>query len=365
MNESQRIHFNTKKLPEFYSTLRSRVDEYFVRTDTSKHANGAMIAKIVVILSVYLGTYLLIMLAGLPSWTIFGLALLHGFATALIGLNIGHDAIHGSLFASKSLNEAFGTLFNLIGANDYLWKVKHNIIHHTYTNIPGHDDDLNLAPIIRIDAHMPLWPIHRYQHIYMFLLYPLTSLVWVFMKDFKNMFRGKIGQYDLSATPRREYIRLFTFKVLYYILFVILPFVVLPLPWYAILFGMLITHLVEGATLSIVFQLAHVVEGAHFPEPDEKGLLADNWAVHQMYTTADFAQKNPFVNFVFGGLNFQIEHHLFPKICHTHYTAIAPIVEQTAKEFGLPYLVNPTLGGALGSHIRLMKELGRSPQLTA
>jgi len=360
VNNVTKITFDKSQSSEFYTTVKQRVNDYFVNNNLSRHANGAMVAKTVFILSGFVLTYVILLSNIFSPWWLFAIAGIHGFFTALIGLNIAHDAIHGAYSSNKTLNKVLGLLFNLVGANDYVWKITHNIVHHTYTNIPDHDDDIDQIPILRLNPNQDLWWIHRYQHIYGVFLYTLSSFSWVFMKDYKKFFAYNIGGH-INRHPRKEYYRLFLYKALYYILFVIIPFTVIELPWYQILAGFLFLHAVEGATLSFVFQLAHVVDGPEFPEPDENGFIDRSWAAHQMHTTADFARGNNLANFLFGGLNFQIEHHLFPKVCHIHYKKIAPIVQDTAMEFGLPYYDNPSYLGAVRSHLHELRIMG-SPQ---
>ncbi len=363
VEQVQKITFNKSQPSEFYIVVKQRVNDYFVSRNLSRHANTGMVAKTVFILTIFVLTYFLLLSNIFSPWWLFAIAGIHGFFTALIGLNIAHDAIHGAYSSNKSVNKALGLLFNLVGANDYVWKVTHNIVHHTYTNIPDHDDDIDQIPILRLNPKQELWPIHRYQHIYGIFLYTLSSISWVFMKDYKKFFAYRIGGH-INRHPKKEYYRLFLYKALYYALFVIIPFTVIELPWWQILIGFLFLHAVEGATLSFVFQLAHVVDGPEYPEPDENGMIERSWAAHQMHTTADFARGNSLANFLFGGLNFQIEHHLFPKVCHIHYQAIAPIVKATAEEYDLPYHDNPSYLGAVRSHLRELKIMGRRPQLS-
>lgn len=134
---------------------------------------------------------------------------------------------------------------------------------------------------------------------------------------------------------------------------------VLNLTWWQAGIGFLVMHLAEGLVMGLVFQLAHVVEGTDFPVPDEEGNVEEAWAEHQMRTTANFAPKSAMAAFFLGGLNRQIEHHLFPKVCHIHYPAIAAIVRQTAKEFNLPYIESPTFSSALLSHYRILRKFGK------
>ena len=134
--------------------------------------------------------------------------------------------------------------------------------------------------------------------------------------------------------------------------------VVIQLPWYWILFGFICAHFVEGFFLAIIFMLAHVVEGTAYPEPGPDGKIDMPWADLQMRTTSNFAIKNRLVNYLFGGLNFQVEHHLLPKICDVHYPRISKIVKQAAKDHNLPYLEHKTFFGAIASHARILKKLG-------
>ena len=358
MEQIAKISFNRNHPSQFYPVLRKRVNEYFKSKNISKHANGAMIFKTTFILTFYVLTYALLLTLKLSPWAMLAIACTHGMFTALIGLNIAHDAIHGAYSANKTVNKYLGILFNLIGANDYVWKVSHNMSHHTYTNIPDYDDDISVIPILRLNPKQELWGIHRFQHIYAFLLYSLASFTWVFMKDYRKFFGTNIGG-TYGPHPKVEMYRLFFYKAVYYVIFLIIPFIVMDLEIWQFCLGFFLMHVVEGYTLSVVFQLAHVVEGPEFPEPSEEGLMENNWAIHQMHTTADFARTNPLVNFMFGGLNFQVVHHLFPTICHTHYKALAPIVKETAKEFGIPYYDNPSFFGAINSHIISLKKFGR------
>lgn len=246
-------------------------------------------------------------------------------------------------------------LFHFVGANPYMWNITHNIVHHTYTNISGHDEDLEIAPgLIRLSNDTVANRLHRYQHWYAFALYSLASLSWVFRKDFKKFFQPKIGQV-INKHPKIEYFNLFFYKALYLCIFILLPMVLINAPWWHIVLGFLIMHLAQGFTMGLVFQLAHVVEGTDFPLPNPSGNMEETWVEHQMHTTANFAGNNVFAGFFLGGLNRQIEHHLFPKICHIHYSEIGKIVKQTAAEFGIPYIESPTFSAALRSHFRMLK----------
>jgi linoleoyl-CoA desaturase len=353
------VSFNNSDKVSFLTDVRHRVNAYFESNNISRSANTQMILKTIVILLGWAGTYGMIMSNLFPGYVVLLLALVHGFFTAMIGLNIAHDAIHGSYSSSSRTNKRIGLLFNLIGANDYVWHISHNMVHHTYTNIPDYDEDINQPAILRLEPTQKLRWIHRFQHIYALVLYAFSSLSWVFVKDYVKFFQHQLGGHFREKLPRKELLRLILYKSIYYSIFLVLPLVFVDFSWYWILIGFILSHLVEGFTLAIIFMLAHVVEGTDFPELEENGSLEMTWAELQMKTTSNFARKNKVATYLFGGLNFQIEHHLFPKVCHIHYPAISDIVKQTAKAHNLPYLEHPTLLGAIASHRRVLYAMGQ------
>lgn len=355
----KKVKFTNVNKSAFYATLRKRVDTHFEERDLSINANGAMWLKAVFFLGTFITLYLLIILGNLSAPIMLGLATLLGVFGAFVGFNICHDAIHKAFSKNQAINKSFSILFSLIGASAYVWSICHNIVHHTYTNISGHDEDIDVAPgLIRFCENEPVNKLQRYQHIYAFGLYSLAMLSWVFRKDYKKFFQTKIGS-QVANHPRIEYFNLFFFKFLYYFLFIVLPLIVLDVTWWQFIIGFLAMQFAQGLVLGLVFQLAHVVEGTSFPHPNDDGNIEEAWAAHQMMTTANFAVDSKLAAFFCGGLNRQIEHHLFPKICHIHYPAIGKIVKETALEFNLPYIESPTFGTALASHYRTLKRLGK------
>lgn len=353
------LRFTGKDEKRFFATVKKRVDAYFRENNLSKNANAEMYFKTFFFGGGAIALYCAIMFGGFSVWPMFGLAILLGMFKAFIGFNISHDAIHGSYSKYNWLNRTIGLSFNFLGANDDVWRVTHNLVHHTYTNIPGHDEDIEIAPgLVRLSPEEELKPHMRYQHFYAFLLYGLASLSWAVRKDYKKFFQKKIGNI-LNTHKPLDYFSLFFFKLLYYTLFIVLPLVYLDIAWWQFLIGFLCMHLACGLVLGLVFQLAHVVEGTDFPEPNEEFQIEEAWAIHQMQTTANFARNNFLVNFLCGGLNMQIEHHLFPQVCHTHYREVSKIVESTAKEFNVPYIDNPTFWDATKSHYRMLKKFGK------
>lgn len=356
---TQQLKFVNQRHTSFFNVLRKRVDAYFASKQLSKHANAAMIFKTVFYITAMVLLYALILAGLFPLFVQLLLAIALGVTMAFVGFNVCHDALHGSYSSNRKVNKGLGLLFNLIGANAYLWGITHNIIHHTYTNIPGHDGDIEVAPgLIRIAPEDKANKIQKYQHIYAFILYGLTSLSWFFRKDYVKFFQKRIGS-RRNKHPKIEYFKLFLYKIIYYGIFIVAPLVVLDITWWQFLIGFVAMNLAEGYVLGLVFQLAHVVEGTDFPHPDNEGNIQEAWATHQMLTTANFASKSRLAQFLCGGLNLQIEHHLFPKICHIHYKNLSGIVKKTALEFGLPYHENRNFFSALRSHYFVLKKMGR------
>lgn len=353
------IQFQPTTTDTFHQTLQKRINTYFKTHPKSKHANTFMLLKCSFFFITTIVLYLLFISNQFTFLQLIPIALLLGWFKALTGINIGHDAIHGAFSQSPKWNEILGRIFDLLGVNPYTWRITHNIVHHTYTNIPEHDYDIEVSPKLLRMSPKGIWLPHlRFQQYYAFVLYGLSAVFRAFRQEYVKFFSKKLGSYECPLPERKEYFHLFFWRFLFYTLFLIVPLVRLSLPWWQVLILFMAMMFVEGLFLGVVFQLAHIVEKVEFPEPNEKGELQHTWATHQLKTTANFAVQNPVVNFLCGGLNTQIEHHLFPNICHIHYPSIASIVRQTAREFGLPYHEYPTFWSALKSHFQQLKEFG-------
>jgi linoleoyl-CoA desaturase len=354
------LKFKNKDQSAFLPTLKQRVDHFFKDQNISRHANGFMVFKTILFLSLAVALYVVIITSILPLLLQLVAAILLGMTMAFIGFNICHDALHGAYSSNKKVNNALGFVFNVIGANTYVWNLTHNLVHHSYTNIVDHDEDIEIAPgLIRVNETDKINKIQRYQHIYAFFLYSLTTLSWFFRKDYLKFFKKSIGDSHTNKHPKAEYYRLFLYKAIYYSLFIVLPLLLMSLTWWQFVIGFVVMNLAEGLVLGLVFQLAHVVEDTEIRHA-ENNSIEDAWAVHQLKTTANFAPTSRLANFLCGGLNLQVEHHLFPKICHVHYRRLSAIVRQTAQEFNLPYHVNRSFFSALRSHYLFLKRLGRA-----
>jgi linoleoyl-CoA desaturase len=342
----------------FAREVKARVNAYFEDNGLSRHANAAMVAKTVTLVTLYFGAYALILGSSLSWPWLWLLCLAMGVGMAGIGFSVIHDALHGAYAASPWVNRLIGYLFEALGANGYIWKIKHNGVHHTYPNIKGYDEDLEALPLIRLSPHTPHRPIHRWQHVFAPLTYSLTTINWVLVGDYEIFFRRDVGPYRDRKHPRSQWISLLLAKTLYYLAMIVAPLLLLDITWWQFLIGFLTLHLSAGLILAAVFQPAHLVEPTEHHGPDGASALKTAWMLHQMRTTCNFAPGNRLLSWYVGGLNYQIEHHLFPRICHVHYRHLSPIVEQVARKHGVPYHSYPTLWQAIRSHYRMLKRLG-------
>ena len=358
------VKFNNQAQADFFHTLRNRVNEYFKDNNITRYGNREMIGKTIILLAAYLGSFAAILTLNISAWLLLPFALIMGFAMAGIGMSVMHDALHGSYSKSPAVNKLMGRSLNFLGGSAFIWNIQHNVLHHTYTNIHGMDEDIETKVIIRLCKHAPVKHFHRFQHFYVFFAYGLMTLLMLvsdFIKLFKYHKRGMVEKKKVRLTS--EYTKMVIYKVFYLFLMIGIPLLLTSLVWWQVLIGFLIIHFTAGYILSTVFQLAHIVEGTEQPMPDNEGTMQNAWAVHQLQTTANFSRDNRFLNWYVGGLNFQIEHHLFPNICHVHYRKLSRIVQQTAEEFKLPYNLQPSFGKALQSHMRMLKVLGREPAM--
>jgi linoleoyl-CoA desaturase len=276
---------------------------------------------------------------------------------AAIGFNIQHDGGHRSYSRFMWVNRLMAMTIDLLGGSSYVWDMKHNTIHHTYANITGHDDDINVGPLARLSPHQKRLPFHRLQHFYMWPLYGLIAIKWQLVDDYYNIAVGKIGNHRLPRPTGWNLVGFIGGKLVFLTMAFGLP-IALGHWWLTVLAFYAFTNLINGAVLSTVFQLAHCVGEAEFPMPDETNTMGEHWAVHQVQTTVNFARNNPVLSWLLGGLNFQVEHHLFHKICHVHYPAISRIVQQTCHDFEIQYNEHKTFLRGVVSHFKWLRQMG-------
>ncbi len=350
---------------KFFRTLNSRVNNYFKDNNIQKTGNWKLHLKTIILFTVFLTPYFFIVTLTEMHFGLFLLlSVVIGVGMAGIGMNVMHDGNHGAYSNKNWINKFMGGTIYVLAGNVYNWQVQHNVLHHTYTNIHGHDEDLDAGRIIRFTPDAKWYSFHKFQHYYSIFLYGLLTFNWAITTDFKQMkayLKRKLS-YGQPKSPKILWTTLVITKVIYFSIWIVLP-MILGVTWWKVLIGFFVMHYTAGLILSVVFQLAHVVDDATNPKPNESGEMENTWAIHQLFTTVNFAPKNWIVNWYTGGLNHQIEHHLYPNISHIHYSKIAEIVKQTAKECNLPYNEYRTMRSAVIAHFKHLKELGQKPQL--
>jgi linoleoyl-CoA desaturase len=358
-----RHNFSTEKHTDFFLTLRNRVNLYFSESKISRYANANMVIKSIVMFAIYFVPYI-VLLSGVvesPGFILFMWCVM-GLGVAGIGLNIMHDANHGVYTKNKFWNTVLSYTMELVGSSAAVWRIQHNVLHHAYTNIQNSDEDINGIPfLLRFSPHQKRYRIHRFQYLYAWFFYGLMTLVRIFYSDFAQLFRfRKEGHFRSSREFRKELFILIFSKAIYFTYILVIPSLVLPVSFGFIFVCFLLMHFIAGFILAVIFQTAHIMPDLEFPLPDQNGKIDNNWAVHELVTTANFAPRSKILSWCVGGLNFQVEHHLFSNVCHVHYSKLSTIVKKTAEEYGLPYHSHKTFLGALINHAKMLKNLGKA-----
>jgi linoleoyl-CoA desaturase len=357
--ESSHVKFTGSD--RFIRELRKRVDDYFERTGRRRRDCPKMYFKTATVLAWFIASYIVLLFVATSWWTIVPLAIIVGLAIAAIGFNIQHDGGHKAYSERPWVNKIMALTIDLMGGSSYLWNWKHNAIHHTYTNIHGADDDINIGFFGRLSPQQRRLKFHRFQGIYLWLLYGFLSIKWHLFDDFYNIAVGHISGHKIPRPRGRDLLVLIGGKVFFFSIAFVLPMMLHPI--WAALGVYALAAFVNGVVLSVVFQLAHIVEDAKFPVPAATVAggrqIQTDWAVHQVQTTVDFARRNRALSWLLGGLNFQIEHHLFSRICHIHYPAVSKVVEEVCQEYGVRYTAHRTFWSALASHYRWLVLMGK------
>lgn len=346
----------------FRKELNRRVKDYFKSENISPRDNPAMYLKTAVLLGWMISAWTFILFAPVSGWMrLIGCVIL-AFGMAGFVFNVGHDANHGGYSNNKYVNYLLGLTYDFMGVSSYLWRYRHNVLHHTYTNIPGHDVEIDGDGWVRMYPTQEYRWYYRFQHIYIWFIYCFVPLYWSYCDVNLILSKGKYHNHVIPTPKLSEKITLLGFKVIWLGYVIGIPLAVGYTPWQVFL-GVAVTFMTYGLVINIVFMLAHVLDSAEFLTNESKQIhIEDEWAIFQLKTTVDFAPKNHFINWYVGGLNYQAIHHLFPKVCHIHYPKIAKIVQEVCQEFGVEYKVYETFGGILSSNYRWLKALGCSPK---
>jgi linoleoyl-CoA desaturase len=354
------VKFNVNDQTEFFTELRKRVNSYFKDNKISKYANFNMKFKTVFMISLYFVPFALLLFGFVSSfWAMMLMWTLMGFGMSGIGLSVMHDANHGSYSKNKYVNYSLGFIANFLGVYHTNWKIQHNVLHHSFTNVEEFDEDIKNG-VLRLSPNQVRKWVHQFQAYYAPFLYAIMTIYWTISKDFEGLARYKKKELLASQglTYRQGLRQLIIYKASYFILTIALPIILIALPWWQVVIGYVLMHSICGLVLTLIFQPAHVIQETEFYAIDKNGSVDNNWAIHQLKTTSNFANGSRLFSWFIGGLNYQIEHHLFPNICHVHYRKIAKIVKATANEFNVPYYHHKTFFKAVGSHFSLLNQLG-------
>lgn len=359
--------FSREEKADFSETLKQRVNDYFRLTKKSRHANLSMKLKSALMSTLFIAP-LVLMLTGVITqpWLMFVMWGIMGLGMAGIGTGIMHDALHGVYSKKQWVNKLLGQSMNFIGANAAVWKIQHNTLHHSFTNIEHVDDDIAPPFVLRFSPNQKRYWIHRFQHIYAWPLYAVSSLFLVTSKTIVQLVRyyrqGLVGSRKQLA---KRLVNIVLWKLFYFGYILVLPMLLLPVSPVLVVLMFITMHMVTGTVLSAIFQPAHLVTTSVFPDANDEKKHPWNWTVHQFLTTSNYAPGNKVFSWLIGGLNFQVEHHVFPNVCHIHYRKIAGIVKSTAQEFSVPYYSSKTFFSALRNHAKLLKALGRGEMIPA
>ena len=358
-HESARLKFAADA--GFQRELRRRVHALLRDRGLRERDCAAMYLKAGVVLAAFIISYLALVFLARSWWQALPLALLLGLAVAQIGFNIQHDGGHRAYSEHAWINKLMAMTLDMVGGSSYVWRWKHAVFHHMYVNVHGHDTDIDVGPFGRLAPEQPRLGFYRWQQWYLWPLYGVTAMKWHFYDDYRDVILGRMGANRFPRPRGWDLVLFIGGKLCFLALAFGIP--LLLHPFWDVAFFYVVTAMVTGVVLAVVFQLAHAVEEAQFTQPEPGSLrMKACWASHQTSATVDFARDNRLISWLVGGLNFQIEHHLFPTLSHVHYPAIAGVVEETCREFGVPYSANPSFSSALGSHFRWLKRMGRDAE---
>lgn len=343
----------------FRDDLETEVAAFFERRGISRQGSYRLWAK-TALLGIWLaGSYSLLVFVVHQPWLAALCAASLACAMAGIGFNVMHDGGHRSYATSSAINRGMAFSLDLMGGSSYFWHYKHGIAHHSYPNVTGSDDDIYIGALGRLTPHDRHFWFHRFQHVYVWLLYGLLAIKWQLLDDFRSIIKPGIADTRVPRPGRVETLLFWSGKVVFFVLALVLPMFLHP--WWSVVSLFLLTATILGVLLSVVFQLAHCLEEAAFAKRPSPGQAMErDWATHQVESTVDFARHNRVLTWFIGGLNFQIEHHLFPRVCHTHYPALSGIVERICRTHGVRYTAHLSASAALRSHYRWLRQLGRA-----
>jgi linoleoyl-CoA desaturase len=343
---------------QIYLKLRQNAEHYFVENKLPKHATVFMAYK--------MGIFLLFIVAGYygltqsSEWTaVFSAYLLLTFASLLLSINLGHDAAHHALTGNPKIDDfIFQTIFMFQGLSGYLWQLRHNYSHHVLPNVQEHDTDMELTNLISLEADpsKAKW-FHVYQHWYAPLLYSFVSFHLLFIQDFQFFLKKNHANLHVAEIPMREWVKMIFNKIFYFGLTFGLPAFVGNSDALTLVTAWVVAHLLISVFVAFTFFISHHVTELNYITPDHQ-IIEDSWIHHQITTTIDFSIENPFANFIFGGFNLHVAHHVFPEVSHEHYPALTQMIRKTLKENELEHWYQSfSFGRGCLSHLAHLRQV--------
>lgn len=283
-----------------------------------------------------------------------------GLSGILLAFNCSHDAVHNTFSKNRYVNAIlYYFTFNLQGVNARLWKKRHITSHHIFPNVDGCDADIDDNPFIRLSELYIHKKHHRYQHIYSPLLYCLYTLHWILIKDFIYLGKKEVANMKNQTYSASFVAELVLLKLGYFSYMILLPYLLTDLTLPHILLSFFVMHVVISLFFVFTLIISHLSMETEFPTVDESGSLPFDYYEHQLAVSLDYHPTNNTANWIFGGFNSHSAHHLFPRLPHTLYPVITPIIKQTALKYNLPYH-EKSIHKAILSHFRYLKKLGQN-----
>ncbi|MFT3825944.1 MAG: fatty acid desaturase [Chitinophagaceae bacterium] len=358
MEKVAKLTFAKPAEDHIFNSIRQRVNAKVKELQPTRQL--FITIKAILFPLLYIVAYTIALIYGTLPLVLYTCYLCMGVLLVIIFLNLIHEAVHHTLFRKNWLNQLYIYFFDLMGANSYVWKIRHTRLHHNYPNIMGWDSDIEQSQLARVFPHGSFSAYHRYQHIYLPLLYPFFLLNWLLVRDFKDYFNKNKIVWKVVSIPGVEYVKLFIWKTFFLFYIVVLPRLLLGITWLQMLGAFCVMIFAAGIFALLVLITPHANIESEFPLPNENNAMQQTWFMHQLQNTNDVNEDNWFTRFFMGCFNYHIAHHLFPNVHHVFYPDITAIIREEAEKHHLPYKSYP-LVTALHNHYKLLKQ-NRQPE---
>lgn len=339
----------------FFASLKEEV-HLVLGKDYQKKCKDIIFTKSAILLTIFFGCLFTLWFVRIPATVYYLLVVLLGVICLPLILNIGHEAVHRNFSTNKKVNNLAKGVFFFLGTSAYFWELRHNSSHHAYANVKDVDLDIEQTTIIRLSEHQEHRNRHKFQHLYMPFAFCLYTLLWFFVRDFKDLGKRRFGAKKIEKHPTIEVVKLIGAKIWHFAALLIIPYLAAE-NLSLIISGFFVFHVTASAVTTFVLISTHVGEVQEIVSPDKDGKLPYSWAEHQLVTTADFSPNSTLALHFFAGFNHHVAHHLFPHVPHIYYPKITSLIKRHAKIHGLTYNYYPNLITCAKSHFKRLKHL--------